>query len=99
MSGPKDILRFYEVTALRKQGWTYRRIAEHLGMSTQNLHALKKRHIGFAENHLVDALLTFSTEDPEVKNLMREAAINILRLQEALQNTSPLPKRIPISSL
>lgn len=99
MPAPKDIVRFYEITALREKGWTYKRIADHLGMTTQNLHALKKRHIGFSRNQLVDDLLTYQTTDAQAKKLLTEAAINILRLQEALQNTNPLPTRVPVSTL
>lgn len=61
-------------------------------MTTQNLYHLMKVHRHIHRNLIVERLMEYHTEDPVLRQLLKDASINILRLQEHIRNTIELPK-------
>ena len=99
ISSPREILTIYKIYSLREKGWTNKRIASELGMTTQNLYHLMKVHSDFHRNLIVERLMEYQTDDPVLKRLLLDASINILRLKECIQNAIVLPKEEPPATL
>lgn len=98
-TSPRDIVRVYTVYRLQEKGWTNKKISDYLGITTQAFYQLLKVNRPFAKNLIVERLLAYDTEDPELMQLLRDASVNILRMQDLVRNAIVLPSEEPPATL
>lgn len=80
----------HKIHLMREKGMTYGDIAKELGMSTQNLYAIKKRARELQMNSLVKEMTEYQTDDPVLKDILKRACICIIRLTDHVESTIPL---------
>lgn len=98
-TSPRDIVRIYTIQRLQEKGWTNKKIASHLGMTPQNLSHILRVNKSFVKNLIVERLLSYDAKDPELKQLLKDASVNLLRMQELVRNAIDLQKEEPPATL